>query len=293
MSYLTHAFQVELIPTTPCLVGENPIWHAGEGCLYWCDIPNGILCRYDLAQLREERFEIGRPLGAITIQDDDSLLLFLNGGTVVTWQHGQVKRTVVHEISSEQSSRFNDAIVDPHGRVLCGTMSTAERKGRLYRLDLDGTTHVLLESVGCSNGMAFSADAKHLFHTDSTVREIHRYSYDVAHGTLGDKTLFARLDADEGLPDGATMDAEGHLWSARWDGGCVVRYAKDGTSDRKIDLPVRKASSLTFAGPSLDDIYITTASLNEADPDAGRLYRVRAGVRGVPEFRSRIGLTKS
>jgi sugar lactone lactonase YvrE len=280
-------WDVERLGITACSVGENPLWHPMESSLYWCDIPNGLLLRYDPATSTESRLYVGEAVGGFTIQANGDLLLFMERGKVAIWRRDHL-RIIISELPDERTTRFNDVIADPVGRVLCGTMSTPERKGRLYRLDTDGSIHVLLENVGCSNGMAFSLDRKHLFYTDSEAREIYRFAYEAATGTLSERIVFARVSDGEGLPDGATMDAEGYLWSARWDGGCIARYAEDGTIERTILVPARKAASLTFGGPGLNDIYITTANLEDPDPNAGFLYRCHTGIRGVPEFYSRI-----
>jgi D-xylonolactonase len=90
-----------------------------------------------------------------------------------------------------------------------------------------------------------------------------------------------------------TMDAEGCVWSARWGGSCLVRYSPDGTELQRIAFPARKVSSAIFGGPDLTDLYVTTAGGDQKDvdgPGAGALFRVRPGVKGLREFRSRIGL---
>ena len=127
-------------------------------------------------------------------------------------------------------------------------------------------------------------------------REIYLFDYNAEDGSLSNQRDFARFNESDGLPDGATLDAEGRLWSAMWDGSCVVRLLPDGGIDERILLPTRKASSLTFGGNDYTDIYITTAGGNtrEADGDlAGSLFRVRATRPGVPEFFSRILLPNS
>ena len=101
------------------------------------------------------------------------------------------------------------------------------------------------------------------------------------------------LLADEGKPDGMTVDAEGYVWSARWNGGLLIRYALDGTEDRRIALPVPKVSSVTFGGPDYTDLYVTTAGGHDREhegPLAGALFRLNLGIRGTAEFHSRIGL---
>lgn len=280
----------ELIANYACETGENPLWHPIERRLYWCDIPNGRLFRYDPATGTHEQCYQGRPIGGFTIQSDGSLLLFMDRGTIALWRDGALTE-VVSEIAAERSSRFNDVIADPLGRVFCGTMSTDESKGRLYRLDLDCSLHSVLEGIGCSNGMAFTLDRKGLYYTDSFAREIYLFDYNIQTGALSNRRVFARFSETDGLPDGATVDSAGGLWSAIWDGGRIVRLLTDGKINKEIMLPARKTSSLTFGGEDYSDIYITTAggNIQEVDgPLAGAFFRMKAQIPGLPEFFSCI-----
>jgi D-xylono/L-arabinono-1,4-lactonase len=281
---------LELIADYACETGENPLWHPIERRLYWCDIPNGCLFRYDPATGVHERCFEGRVIGGFTIQADGALLLFMDHGTIALWRDGSVTE-VVPEAAAERNSRFNDVIADPRGRVFCGTMSSSESKGTLYRLDLDSSLHPILGGIGCSNGMAFTLDRKGLFYTDSFAREIYLFDYNVEDGSLTNQRVFARFSEDDGLPDGCALDSAGNLWSAIWDGSCLVRLSPDGDVDGKIAVPARKASSLTFGGEGYSDMYITTAGGNtkeEDGPFAGALFRMRAQSTGLPEFFSCI-----
>ena len=164
--------QVDCIADYCCETGENPLWHPLENRLYWRDIPNGRIFRYDpMSGIHEKCYE-GRPVGGFTIQCDGSLLLFLDRGTIANWRDGRLTE-VVAEIDAERSSRFNDVIADPSGRVFCGTMSSKEKKGSLYRLERDGSLNAVLNDIGCSNGMAFALDQKSFYYTDSFAREIY------------------------------------------------------------------------------------------------------------------------
>lgn len=276
-----------------CVTGEGPLWHPGERRVYWVDIPRGRLFRYDPATGGHEQVYEGEwAIGGFTIQADGALLLFRAGGAIELWRDGAIT-PVIEEIPAERDTRFNDVIADPMGRVFCGTMATAERAGRLYRLDPDGTLTEVLDGVGVSNGLGFTPDRTGLYYTDSTERVISLFDYDEGSGAIANRRVFVRTPDDEGMPDGLTVDAEGYVWSARWDGGCLVRYAPDGTEDRRIAFPAKKVSSAIFGGEEYADLYVTTAGgdRKETDgPDAGALFRLRPGVRGVPEFVSRIGL---
>jgi len=282
--------QLECIADYACEIGENPLWHPLEKLLYWCDITKGRIFRFDPSSGNHEQCFEGRPVGGFTIQSDGSLLLFMDRGTVALWRDGKLKE-ILPDIEEEKDSRFNDVIADPFGRVFCGTMSSNAGKGRLYRMDLDGTIRVILEGVGCSNGMAFTRDQKGFFFTDSFAHEIYLFDYNAQDGQLSNQRVFASFKESDGLPDGATLDADGHLWSALWDGSSIVRLSADGIIEERISLPTRKVSSLTFGGENYSDIYITTAggnTRNEDGPLSGATFRLKSQARGRPEFFSRI-----
>jgi sugar lactone lactonase YvrE len=282
----------ELIADYRCETGENPLWHPGEQRLYWVDIPTGRMFRYDPASGNHEQFYEGEVVGGFTIQADGALLLFMARGAVKIWRNGKLT-TVLEEIPDERETRFNDVIADPKGRVFCGTMAAPDHAGRLYRLDPDAALTCVLDGVGVSNGIGFTRDLGQMYYTDSLKHEIYLFDYDKSSGAITNKRIFVRTPADGSVPDGLTVDAEGYVWSARWDGGCLVRYKPDGAEERHIEFPARKVSSLTFGGADYTDIYVTTAGGDNKEGEgegAGALFRLRLGIQGVPEFPSRIRL---
>jgi D-xylonolactonase len=170
-------------------------------------------------------------------------------------------------------------------------MATGETPGRLYRLDPDRSIRVVQEGVGCSNGMGFAPDLQRMYHTDSFRHEIYLYDYDRASGEINNRRLFAKLPAELGFPDGMTVDAEGCVWSAVWDGACVLRFDPAGKELVRLEVPAKKASSVIFAGTDYSDLYVTTAGGDKKaaeDPLAGTLFRLRGAGNGVPEFLSRF-----
>jgi len=284
----------ELIADYQCVVGEGPLWHPNEKRVYWTDIATGRMFRYDPATGQHEQCYEGASVGGFTVQADGALLLFMGGGAIKFWREGELT-TLVEEIPAEREATFNDVIADPAGRVFCGTVPREEGNatGRLYRLDTDGTLTQLLDGVLCSNGMGFTPDRKRMYYTDSLKQEIYLFDYDQATGSLSNRRLFVRVGEEGALPDGMAVDAEGYVWSAFWDGGCLVRYAPDGTEVLRIPFPARKVSSVTFGGEDYTDMYVTTAGGDQKEtdgPGAGALFRLRQGVQGVPEFASRIRL---
>ena len=308
-----------LVADTHCHTGENPLWHPQEHCLYWTDIPNGKLFRYDPATGRYEQCYNGVAVGGFTIQADGALLLFMQRGAIARWRDGKLEY-LIDEIPDEQESRFNDVIADPLGRVFCGTMPTPSRLGRLYRLDRDGSLHLILEGIGISNGMGFTPDHRGLYYTNSQAHNIYLFDYDVETGTIQRSAtapyeqpvdpsildeaplrhtdtpsaadIWLHIPEGEGEPDGLTVDSQGYVWSARWDGSAIYRYTPQGEEVLRVEFPARKVSSLTFGGDDLSDIYVTTAlaggERGSEGAGAGALFCLQAGVRGVAEFASQI-----
>ena len=283
--------QPELIADYQCHTGENPLWHPREQRVYWTDIPRGKLFRYDPATGKHEQCYSGAPVGGFTLQADGALLLFMERGAIAKWRGGQLDY-VVEEISDERESRFNDVIADPAGRVFCGTMPTPTRPGRLYRLDTDGSLHLVLEGIGVSNGMGFTLDRQHMYYTDSVAHHIYLFNYDEGTGALTHQRVWLRTPEGAGEPDGMTVDAEGYVWSARWGGSALYRYTPDGVEERRIEFPAKKVSSVVFGGSDLSDLYVTTALYDGTKADegagAGALFRLPLGLRGLPEFFSRV-----
>jgi D-xylonolactonase len=237
-------------------------------------------------------------VGGFTFQADGSLLLFMDRGAVVVWRDGKIVETIIEQLPDEHDTRFNDVIADPQGRVYCGTMPGKQRPARLYRLDRNGSISLLVEGVGLSNGMGFTPDLQRFYHTDTHKHTIFLYDYDQATGQLHNQRPFATVPQNpgEGGPDGMTVDAAGDVWSARWDGSCLVRYAPNGAEKQRLAFPAPKVSSVTFGGQGYTDMYVTTAGGGQKDKDgpvAGALFRVAMGATGVhgsAPFLSRIGM---
>ncbi|NGM69826.1 SMP-30/gluconolactonase/LRE family protein [Natronolimnobius sp. AArcel1] len=287
--------QYERVADTTAHTGEGPLWHPEEELVYWVDIPNGKLFAYDP---ETDEYDLvyqtdGVPLGGYTIEEDGALLLFTHG-TVSRLEPGADKAEPIAEVSDAET-RFNDVIADPEGRVFCGTMPGENELGDLYRVDPDGSVTLVVEDVDIPNGMGFTDDLETFYFTESEAHVIYAFDYDRETGELSNQRTFVEVPTDDGIPDGMTIDENGDIWSARWDGGRVVRYSPDGEVLEEIELPARKVSSATFGGPEYEDLYLTTA-LTDNDRDeegdgAGALFRVSdVGPSGVPEFRSRISL---
>ncbi len=188
--------------------------------------------------------------------------------------------------------RFNDGRCDPRGRFWAGTMAidAAPGAGSLHRLDPDGRAHRILQGITISNGLAWSADGGTLYYVDTGGQAIQAFDFDLETGGVGRRRDVVDVPAGLGRPDGMAIDSEGMLWVALWDGGLVTRWdPKTGALLDRVSLPVSRPTSCAFGGPTLEDLYITSARSGlgpetlAGQPLAGGLFRVRVGARGVPE----------
>lgn len=288
-------YEFEALVNEHCVCGENPLWDEQKNLLFWEDIPNGFVFEWNPQTHTHRKIYDDELVGGFTFQSDGKLLLFRDHNIALLEEDGSV-RVLTREIPAE-TGRFNDVMADPEGRVFAGTGgdATCTMCCGLLRLGLDGSLTRLFEGTTCSNGMGFTPDLKQMYWTDSTARKIFVFDYDRATGQLANRREFYSAPDNAGTPDGMAIDVEGCIWSAHWGGFGVFRFDPAGKLMDKVELPVEKVTSVAFGGQNLDELYITTAggtarknrTVVEDTPD-GTLYRVHVGVKGQPEFRSRI-----
>jgi D-xylonolactonase len=206
---------------------------------------------------------------------------------------------------------MNDSIADAEGRVYSGSYLRDERGefaegvGCLFRVDTNGSVHIVDEGFQLSNGLGFSPDCRTLYFVDSAVRRIYSYDWQRADGTLRNRRVFVQVPRSEGIPDGLTVDAEGFIWCAHWFGGCVIRYDPDGKIERRVEIPALQSSSVTFGGPDLSDMFVTSAAKTDSlslsslgyDPSkgyvGGPVYHVKSAVQGREEYRANISKSRT
>lgn len=280
--------KAEPVADFPCACGEGPLWHPERRLLYWIDVDEGKMFTYDPEANQATQVYGGEVIGGTTLQADGQLLLFMNRGAIGLWSPEEGLRMQRQATPGAEQTRFNDVLADPEGRVFAGTMPSEAEPGRLYRLDPDGSIRVVLKEVGQPNGMAFSPDGRFLYLTDTRAGRILRFEYHRQDGRLEQGHTLIEVGEGEGQPDGLTVDRQGNLWSARWDGASVRRYDPSGALLEVISMPVQNVTSLTFVE---NDLYVTSAGGGhrpQAGALAGSLFRLRTEASAPPEFRSRI-----
>jgi sugar lactone lactonase YvrE len=285
---------IRRVGATTDLLGESPVWDDRAQVLYWIDSLAGRLHRLAPATGSLEEFQIPPPVGAMALRHD--------GGAVLAMRHGFARYDFDTRALTPGTAigldhpelRLNDGKVDPYGRFVVGTLHGGRAPdepplGGLYRLDASGALELLETDLAVTNGPCFSPDGRTFYLADSPRRVIWGYDYD-RDGPLRNKRVFVDTAALNTAPDGATVDAEGHLWSVMVRTGAIARFAPDGTMVRMIELPIRHPTSVAFGGPDLDRLYVTSISrsthLADDHPDAGGLFLIEGlGVRGLPAER--------
>lgn len=268
-------------------VGEGPAWDEHEGVLWFVDVMKGTLFRFDPVASRLEQRPLGMPIGAaIPARDGGLILAMADGVHRYTWGAQQATRIVPVE-ADNPAVRMNDAKCDPRGRLWAGTMAYDFTPGEstLYRFDPSGPTPVV---PGCTiaNGTGWSPDGSRMYFIDTTTRRIDILDYDLETGSALNRRAWVTIEEGAGMPDGMTMDSEGCVWVALWGGGAVRRYGPDGTLVDIVEFPVTQVASACFGGPSMTDLFVTTAAyqLSESDlvdqPLAGATFIVSTDVTG-------------
>lgn len=288
------AIRITRICATKDQLGESPVWDECRQRLYWIDALAGSIHTLDPLTGAVEQFSVPAPIGSLTLRGGGGAILALRN-RFASYDLDTRALTEGPSIGLDHPKvRLNDGKADPYGRFLAGTMHGGRAAdeaplGGLYRLDPSGALELLETDLAVSNGPCFSPDGRTFYLADSARRIIWAYDY-CQDGPLLNKRVFVDTEAQASGCDGATVDAEGYLWSVLVRIGKIARFAPDGTIVRTIEMPISHPTSVTFGGPDLDVLYVTSIwrshALADDHPDAGGLFTVEGlGVRGLPAHR--------
>lgn len=282
---------IECIYNQPALLGESPLWDPQQQLLYWVDIERAELHCLNPKTKEHRVWSMPSEIGCIALRASGGLVAALRYGfAAIELPSGKV--TMIDTVLTDTDGvMFNDGKCDRAGRFWAGTKDLAEQNdiGALYRLDVIGQATELTKGYAVANGFAWSPDNKIFYVCNSSARTIYQYDFDIKEGAISNKRIFATLSEDLGYPDGVTVDSEGGVWNAHWDGGCLTRYLPNGKIDDVINMPVRRPTSCCFGGPDLTTLYVTSASTRlspkelEKDQFAGCVFSVDTGIKGLSE----------
>jgi L-arabinonolactonase len=281
-----------LIDVKP-LLGEGPLWDPDTQRLYFIDSLGKRVFRCTEHGAEVASWLVPESIGSMCLRKSGGAIVSLQSGFhTLDLQTGDVALVAAPE-PGLPNNRLNDGKVDAAGRFIAGSMDMGESAatGSLWSLLPDFSLRKLDDGIIVSNGPCWSPDNKTLYFADSFSGAISAYDYNLADGSVGNKRIFTKVDASRGgAPDGATVDAEGFVWSAGVFDGRIFRYAPDGSVERVIEMPVVKITSVAFGGPELDTLFVTSMAEKplphhpDDGPLRGSVFRIRdLGVRGRPE----------
>lgn len=277
-----------------CQLGESPLWHPTEQALYAVDIPGRQVLRWRAGADAPDAWPQDAEPGCIAARAGGGLLVARRDGLWVLDTATGAQHYLSAPPYDPARLRFNDGKVDPAGRFWVGSISDArEPEAALYRFE-SGVFATQMPGLTTSNGLAWSPDGRRLHWSDTKAHRVYVADFDAATGVLSSPRVFIEFkprtagEAYGGRPDGAAMDAEGHYWTAMFEGGCLLRIAPTGEVVRRVQLPVSCPTMPTFGGADLRTLFITTAREKRPaeelarEPLAGAVLQLRVDVPGLP-----------
>ena len=286
--------KITRLPLPRCSVGEGPVWDEAEQALYYIDILEKRVLRWDPESGDHRSWDVPAMIGSMALREGGGAIVALPDGIhALDFESGAVTPFALFD-PADPAVQLADGKVDRAGRFVFGTShrQAKEPVGGLWSLGADGRISRLDEGLILGNGPCFSPDDRTLYHADSMRQAIYAYDYDLATGSAFNRRNFFDSSAYGPIPDGATIDANGDMWVAICEGGVVLRLSPDGEVQQAIEMPTRLPASCMFFGPDLDRLFVPSIDPSflgrepaEAD---GWCYLVDGlGVRGLPEPRYR------
>lgn len=281
-------------------LAEGALWDPEDNRFYWCDILGKAIHARDWETGSETSWTFPSTVGSFGLTTRRNVLVVALRDRVVLYdlEGAKILDTLAEIETNDDRTRTNDGKVGPDGAFYVGTMDdrpTREPIGALYRVTSAGEATLLLGDLTISNGLAWSPDGRVMYHADSRPGRIDAYDFDPSSGAISNGRTFAQLTNETGRPDGGTVDANGHYWSAGVSAGVVNRFDRNGKLVERIDMPVPRPTMTCFCGPHLDVVAVTSlrplndAALLAAYPQSGHVFRFEPGaVRGLPPHRFKL-----
>lgn len=288
---MAEPFPLRNVHAARARLGEGPSWDAEARVLWWVDIHNHRVHRFDPATGEDTVFEAGETVGCAHPAADGRVVVALRRGVALLDPATGETEPLATLLPERPGLRLNDGKCDVRGRLWVGSMSKEEGGAALFRVDPDGSVRRAAEGLTLSNGLGWSPDARTFYLTDSPAKALFAFDFDADAGTISRRRVFADLSAEDSVPDGLAVDGEGCVWSAQWGGGCLVRFAPDGGELLRVRLPVPHPTSCAFGGDEGTELYLTSASIGMTEDEiedafeSGDLFVLHPGVAGPPAAR--------
>lgn len=288
---MTQQTSFECVLDARAQLGEGPAWTVEDGALWWVDILDGLLNRFDPAAGTHRSIRIGEPIGSFAPRTAGGFVAALKSGFWLLDAQGRRERRLADPLVGKPHQRMNDGRCDRQGRFWAGAIDESRKHAdaALYRIGPDGRCAASIEGLSISNGLAWSPDGRVMYHADTPTQIVHAYDFDPATGTPSGRRVFHRFEGPGRYPDGAAVDRDGCYWVALYGAGKVVRLAPDGTLLSEHLVPALCPTMPAFGGTDLRTLYVTSARQQRSQeelaryPLSGGLFAMRVDVPGLPE----------
>ena len=271
-------------------LGEGAFWNHKTQELYWVDIVGKQFHIYNPSTKKDNSIEMPSSIGTVVpYTKDDAIVALQDGIYKVDIKSGNL--SLLSDVESEiKGNRFNDGKCGPNGNLWVGSIhfDQVKFKASLYKVEQNGVTTKMIDSVTNSNGIVWTKDAKTMYYIDTPTATIKAYDFDIETSTISNGRVAVNVSKEDGFPDGMAIDEDDMLWVGMWNGNAVARFnPKTGKLISKIEVPAQNVTSCAFGGENLDILYITTSSIGmtkeqeEKFPSAGSIFKVKPGVKGV------------
>ena len=276
-----------------CTLGEGPAYDDRRNAIWYCDIVEKAIHRFDIATTKTKTWTMPSEVCSLGLARSGKLIVALRKEVGMFDPADGSFRRLVGIDEANPRTRLNDGKVGPDGAFWVGTMDDGpqlvkDALGVLYRVTADGRAEAKAGGIKVSNGLAFSADGRTMFHSDSRGPWIDRWDFDTATGAISNRTRIVTLDDATGRPDGGATDVEGCYWSAGVSAARLNRFSPAGKLLESYPVPVAGPTMPCFAGPDMKTLFVTSLRFGRAPemlekyPLTGTLIVARSQVAGVP-----------
>ena len=274
-------------------LGEGALWNYKTQEFYWVDIEGKTLNIYNPKTKKNKVIKTPSRVGTVVPYTKQQAVVALEDGIYkINLENGDLKQ--ISNVESDiTENRFNDGKCDPKGNLWVGSMHLKESlpNANLYKVEPNGVTTKMVDSVTISNGIVWSKDTKKMYYIDTPSKSIKSYDYNIETSTISNEKIAVNIPESLGYPDGMTIDENDTLWVGLWNGNAVAQFdPKTGKLISKIEVPAHNVTACAFGGENLDILYITTSTNDMTDeerkkyPLAGSIFKYKPGVKGVPAF---------
>ncbi|WP_068085808.1 SMP-30/gluconolactonase/LRE family protein [Polycladidibacter stylochi] len=289
-----------MTPVITCLhdgryeLAEGAVWDDKTASLYFCDILGRHIYALDWESQAIQSYAFPKKVGSFGLCKDGRLVVAMQDEIILFDMTTKFYDQIASIEGDDNRTRLNDGKVGPDGAFWVGTMddrSPREPISGLYRVTIDGTVTKVVSDLHCTNGIAWSPDAKVMYHSDTSPGWVDAYDFDAKTGQISNQRRFLQLDNTVGRPDGGTVDAKGNYWSAGVSAGNLNCFSSEGELLQSIPLPIPRPTMPCFAGPDLTTLVITSLrppnapELLEQFPKSGSLFAMQTQTKGLPTYR--------